>query len=584
MIYRILTIRLILIIHLSIAGCINELICQNAPVSTIPIIGNLSTGNISNLPISVNNFTDIGAVTLTIDYNWAVLHLTQITKNNSLGGTMNWGDADLGNGNHQITINWFGSWKTLPDGSMLFTLSFTYLSGSTTLEFYDSGPTCEYTGTGYVILNDQPTADYYINGSVCGGLGTPGTINGPATVCEGSAGVVYSISPVENATGYDWTVPPGAVITSGSGTTVITVDYTNATASGNVSVTPADLCGTGSTAQLGVTLAPLPDANAGADKSIPYGTATTLHAGNGGSGSFQYHWEPASLLVDPDQQDAQTVSLTSTTLFTLTVTNETTLCQSTDQVSVMVTGGTLGLNPVSVPDTICAGETSQLFANAGGGSGSYTYLWTSDPPGDPVWSSTEANPVVSPGATTTFLVTVDDGFTNIMGFTHVIVNQLPPKPSITVINDTLLSDAPAGNQWYQDGIAIPGATNQVFLPDEPGIYQVNVMLSGCFSDFSDAIWFGATGFPGTAKNDFVVFPNPFQDEIMVIPAETKIDLCKICIFSNLGTLISEIPINGIMERNFKIDLSLIPDGLYFLVFTYENDKFVKKVIKQSEHM
>jgi hypothetical protein len=564
-----------------ICGRIPEAYCQDAPITSLPSIGNVSPGQVT-VPSTVTGFTNIGAVTLTIDYSWAVLHLTQVTKNNALGGTMNWGDADLGNGTHRVTINWFGAWKTLPDGSMLFTLSFTYLSGSTAIEFYDSGPTCEYTGLNYVVLNDQPTADYYINGSVCGTMGTPGTINGPATVCEGSAGVVYSISPVANATGYDWTVPPGAVITNGANTTVITVDYTNVTASGNVTVTPTDLCGAGSTAQLAVTLAPLPDANAGADQSIPYGTGTTLHAGNGGSGSFQYHWEPASLLLDPDQQDAQTVNLTSTTLFTLTVTNETTLCQSTDLVSVMVTGSVLGLNPVSVPDTICAGEASQLFANAGGGSGSYTYLWTSDPPGNPAWSSTEQDPVVYPGTTTTFLVTVDDGFTNIMGFTHVIVNPVPPKPNITIINDSLFSDALAGNQWYKDGIAIPGATNQIFIAEETGLYQVNVMLSGCFSDYSDAIWFGTTGISGTLKNDFNVFPNPFQDEITIVPAETKIDLCTIGIFSNLGILVKEIPVNGIIEGNLKINLSLIPDGLYFLVFTYENDKFVKKVIKQNE--
>jgi hypothetical protein len=572
-------IALILVLPI-IHGMVGSAVGQNAPVTSLSSIGNVTSGPVT-VPSTVTGFTNIGAITLTIDYNWAVLHLTQVTKNNSLGGTMNYGDADLGNGTHRITINWFGAWKTLPDGSMLFTLSFTYLSGSTAIEFYDNGPTCEYTGTGYVILNDQPTPDYYINGSVCGGLGAPGTINGPATVCEGASGIVYNISPVANATGYDWTVPPGAVITSGSGTTMITVDYTNATASGDVTVTPTDLCGAGSTAQLGVTLAPLPAANAGADQSIPYGTGTTLHAGNGGGGSFQYHWEPSSLLVDPDQQDAQTVNLTTTTLFTLTVTNETTLCQSTDQVSVTVTGGALGLNPVAMPDTLCSGGTSQLFANAGGGSGTYTYLWTSDPPGDPAWSSTEANPLVLPGITTTYLVSVDDGFTNIMGFTHVVVNPLPPKPVITLIGDTLVSDAPEGNQWYKDGVAIPGATNQVFLPGETGNYQVNVMISGCFSDFSDAVWFGATAIHGSAKSDITVYPIPFQDEITIIPDKTKIVLGSIRIFSNLGILVKEIPINGIFEEKLKINLSLIPDGLYFLVFTYENDKFVKKVIKQS---
>ena len=33
-------------------------------------------------------------------------------------------------------------------------------------------------------------------------------------------------------------------------------------------------------------------------------------------------------------------------------------------------------HPSAEPSTICAGETVKLTANADGGTGSYTYLWT----------------------------------------------------------------------------------------------------------------------------------------------------------------------------------------------------------------
>lgn len=47
---------------------------------------------------------------------------------------------------------------------------------------------------------------------------------------------------------------------------------------------------------------------------------------------------------------------------------------------------------------VCTGDTTQLFANAAGGSGGYTYSWKSSPGG---FSSTEQNPVITPANDTT---------------------------------------------------------------------------------------------------------------------------------------------------------------------------------------
>jgi hypothetical protein len=57
-------------------------------------------------------------------------------------------------------------------------------------------------------------------------------------------------------------------------------------------------------------------------------------------------------------------------------------------------------------DTICYGGSTLLNTTVVGGSGNYTYSWTSDPTG---FTSDQANPVVSPQVTTTYYVTVSDG-------------------------------------------------------------------------------------------------------------------------------------------------------------------------------
>ncbi|MBK7031587.1 MAG: hypothetical protein IPH45_21390 [Bacteroidales bacterium] len=67
-----------------------------------------------------------------------------------------------------------------------------------------------------------------------------------------------------------------------------------------------------------VHINPTPLADAGIDKSIPYGTNTTLQgSGSGGSGSYSFHWEPASLLVDANVSNPVTVNLSVTTDFLL---------------------------------------------------------------------------------------------------------------------------------------------------------------------------------------------------------------------------------------------------------------------------
>jgi hypothetical protein len=100
------------------------------------------------------------------------------------------------------------------------------------------------------------------NGSIlsfvsgCPPIPQAGAITGPTSVCVNSTGKVYSIAAIPNATGYVWSVPAGATITAGAGTTSITVTF--GTTSGNVSVYGTSTCATGASNSLAVTVNPLP--------------------------------------------------------------------------------------------------------------------------------------------------------------------------------------------------------------------------------------------------------------------------------------------------------------------------------------
>ncbi|HEU4608937.1 MAG TPA: hypothetical protein VFS31_12565, partial [Chitinophagaceae bacterium] len=107
-----------------------------------------------------------------------------------------------------------------------------------------------------------------------------GNISGENTICQGQTGVTYTVPAITYATGYVWTVPAGASIVSGANTNSITVDFSNAAVSGNVTVKGNNSCGDGVSSSFPIMVNPLP----GVAGNIS-GTATLCQ----GSTGIAYH-------------------------------------------------------------------------------------------------------------------------------------------------------------------------------------------------------------------------------------------------------------------------------------------------------
>ncbi|MFY9308766.1 MAG: FISUMP domain-containing protein [Bacteroidia bacterium] len=103
---------------------------------------------------------------------------------------------------------------------------------------------------------------------------TPGSITGSTTPCQNATGVSYSVSSVPGATSYSWTVPSGATIASGQGTTSITVNF--GTVNGNVCVTAGNACGTSSASCAAITLSAIPS-----QPGVITGTTPVCQGNNG---------------------------------------------------------------------------------------------------------------------------------------------------------------------------------------------------------------------------------------------------------------------------------------------------------------
>lgn len=90
-------------------------------------------------------------------------------------------------------------------------------------------------------------------------------VSGPVLLCAG-ASATYTINAVAGASAYNWTVPAGATILSGQGSTSILVQW--GANGGDICVAPQSGCGAGPASCLTVSIQAIPIANAGADTLV----------------------------------------------------------------------------------------------------------------------------------------------------------------------------------------------------------------------------------------------------------------------------------------------------------------------------
>ena len=83
-------------------------------------------------------------------------------------------------------------------------------------------------------------------------------------------------------------------------------------------------------------------------------------------------------------------------------------------------------------ETFCLGESTQLISDVMGGSGTFTYTWTSDPVG---FTSSEASVTVTPDVTTTYFLEVYDGSATVEDQIILTVN---PLPGVYIGSDTTI--------------------------------------------------------------------------------------------------------------------------------------------------
>jgi PKD repeat protein len=204
-------------------------------------------------------------------------------------------------------------------------------------------------------------------------------------------------------------------------------------------------------------------------------------------------------------------------------------------------------------DTICSGQTIQLYASNGA-----TFLW--HPTG-------QTSQFITVNATGTFSVTTTDAFGCALTSDSVRIQVVPtpPVPVITYLNDTLFSSAGSGNQWYNNGILIPGATDNYFdIPSANMVITVTVTdtFGICSATSTPFVGVDEMGTNGIA---YSVFPNPGNGLISLVFQSARADDISVEITDMLGRKVYEKKYDSFNGRNESmIDLSGNGKGVYLL--------------------
>lgn len=450
--------------------------------------------------------------------------------------------------------------------------------------------------TGYYTLEviDENTCSAIAGPYFVGEIGGPLSANpsaSPDVICSGEQ-VTLSPGAGGGSGGYDFTwssIPSG--FTSTLETPVVapleTTTYLVEVFDGYITAS----------GEVTVNVQPIPMPDAGIDQSIAHGIYTTLNgSATNGSGEYSYYWSPVEKLEDAAAQNPQTKNLYESTQFTLEVKDSQTGCMSVepDAVLVEVTGGFLSTNPSSYPDSaFCLEEVFTLQANGGGGSGTYSYTWESEPvldlPDEPSFDLSIGIP-----GTYVFESIVYDGYNYASGSVVVTVHPNPvvdlgPAMQTHCMYDTITLNAgnPGAEYLWSNGATTQsitvGTTGLGYVEQE---YTVSVTNgTGCETLEQVTLIFDYDACLGIEESEMGVklnvFPNP-TDGNATIEIDDARGGVVLQILNATGRLLhtEQMMPDASSAIRGDVDLSSYPAGMYLLKFDGEGIHRTVKLMKR----
>lgn len=399
------------------------------------------------------------------------------------------------------------------------------------------------------------------------------SITGPTSVCQGSS-ASFSTSPILNASSYTWSVPMGATITSGGGSTMITVMFSGS-ASGDISVYGQNTCGGGQPYIFPVTVNTAPSlATSASPATICAGNSTTLSASGSG---VSYIWTGGSTGSSVNM----TPSTTTTYYVTATGSNG---CTSTDDVVVTVNplpNVTLALSPSSA----CQGVYSVTLSGGSPAGGSYI--------GGCVSGTNTVYPGSLPVNTWGIYYEYTDPGTGCSNTSPTYNFTINPEPwvdfdpfypgAVIPLDEPpfiVTTGAPYGGTYSGPGFYQVG-TNWWFSAADAGTgthtatYSYTALSTGCDGEEYRTYTVGAVGIDEVtaAVNAVSIFPNPVSGSYLNLHGIDTKEISSLKVMDVMGRILFE---NSILSENMQLDVAEFAPGTYIIFFTDADGVSVSK--------
>jgi hypothetical protein len=539
----------------------------------------------SNIP--AQGYTAGSSYTITVSLSGTGNKGFEVSPQNASGTLL--GSLTAGSGSKLVGSGKYCTHSSAVGGSSA-TWNFTWIApvaGTGNVTFYGAFTITEpVTKLSTLVVNENTVAP----------LGVVATAT-PSTILIGNSSQLNATASGGSGTyTYSWTSNPAGFTSTQQNPTVsptVSTQYTvtvsdgagNASNSTTVTVIPANL-------------AVVANAN---PASINSGQTSQLTANaTGGSGTYTYSWTSIPSGFFSTQQNP-VVSPTVTTQYIVQANDG--YQMKSDTTTVDVTSAVFAINATATPGTICSGQSSQLNVVASGGSGTYTYSWTSIPVG---FTSSIQNPVVYPTQSTQYVSHVSDGTQSLTDTTHVTVNAPPTAGagndttycvSVTDIplhgiatgyssvlwttnGDGTFSNATSLNATYHPGAG--DKTNLVVhltLTVSPQAPCTNAATSAKIVHFDPC----GVGIPGLTGNlfTFSLRPNPSTGIFTIFSSSVNNEdvMIRVIDLSGKTVLNEKISVSGDTMES-KMDLSGFEKGIYFVRIETGNGVKTEKLILQ----
>ncbi|MFH1003906.1 MAG: T9SS type A sorting domain-containing protein [Bacteroidota bacterium] len=135
-------------------------------------------------------------------------------------------------------------------------------------------------------------------------------------------------------------------------------------------------------------------------------------------------------------------------------------------------------------------------------------------------------------------------------------------------NGTILETSDGGSNWEEQESGTTDDLHSVYFIDDDMGYAVG--SDGTILETTSGI--GISEF-NKEKNNFIIYPNPATDNLTIeSPQQAVMEISSI-----QGQLIKTLATNG---NKTSIDISALPNGMYFIKMKTEKGIAVKKFVKE----